>query len=413
VWLSGLIKPRIESGLLFGILAGNLMMTNVIAYLHTTFAYQSAVMQLIVGQANFDAQALHLRETLPITVPADTNTWRVALPSEGVTARLITPNYVYQFNAGRLVSIQLKVQPHSPADSQPSLIDTNDAYQLARQWLTALSVNVSALDKYPYTVQSSTASTAISNRGPYRIEKPRSRFSGADGNRLGATNNMAPHTVARARPPIFRVTWGGGHNSQGPAHHTSPQASVEVLGATKQCLGLHISNPELFTGPPLQVTNAAALLGPLPSPQHFVEGFLGGKAAYDTVAHPDQVLAWLLTSQADGSQTKTNRTPLMAVDGLTGQSVSRALTNFDSYNWLNEKGGVPDYGVGLRFIKGTQTVDILWCAECDHLQVTYNGQSAEKDCDAARPALVRAVQTIFPNDSIIRSLSSSTANSSK
>ncbi len=52
------------------------MMTNVIAYLHTTFAYQSAVMQLAVGQANFDAQVLHLRETLPIVVPANTNVWR-------------------------------------------------------------------------------------------------------------------------------------------------------------------------------------------------------------------------------------------------------------------------------------------------------------------------------------------------
>jgi hypothetical protein len=398
-------KPRIESGLLFGILAGNRMMTNVIAYLHTTFAYQSAVMQLIVGQANFDAQTLHLRETLPITVPANTNTWRVAMPPDGVTARLMTSNYVYQFDAGRLVSIQMRSQPRSAADSQPSLIDTNGAYQLAREWLATLSVDVTALDsKYPHTVQSSATAPPVVNRGHNHPGEP-NRFSGdGGGNRPRGTNDVAQHHLTRGRPPLFRVTWGGGRNSQ---------ASVEILGSTKQCQGLRISNAELFTGPPLRVTNAAALLGPLPPPQHFVEDFLGGKAAYDTVAAPDRVYAWLLTSQTDASQTKTNRTAAMAVDALTSQLISRALTNFASYAWLDEKSCTPDYGVDLRFVKGAQNVDVLWCAECDHLLVTYNGQSAEKDCDGARPALVRAMQTIFPNDWIIRNLSAFTANPPK
>jgi len=378
------------------------MMTNVIAYLHTTFAYQSAVMQLIVGQANFDAQVLHLRETLPIVVPANTNAWKVAMPPDGLVARLVTSNYVYQFDAGRLISIQMKGQPRGPADSQPSLIDTNGAYQLARQWLAALSVDVSALDKYPYTVQSPNTPAALMNRRSNRTDHQ------------GATNNMVQHPVARVRPPLFRVTWSLGRNSQAIAGRVFPQVNVEILGSTKECMGLRIFNPELLTGPLLRVTNAAALLGPLPPPQHFVEGFLGGKAAYDTVARPEHVFAWLLSTQTDdGSQAKTNRTPLMTVDGLAGQAVSRALTNFDSYAWLTEKACTPDYGVGLRFTKGTQTVDVLWCAECDHLQVTYNGQSAEKDCETARPALVRALQTIFPQDGIIRNLSPFTANQPK
>ena len=82
------------------------MMTNVIAYLHTTFAYQSAAMHLMVGQANFDAQQLHLKEPLPIVVSANTNDWRVAMPPDGVTGLLVTSNYFYKFSAGRLVSIQ-------------------------------------------------------------------------------------------------------------------------------------------------------------------------------------------------------------------------------------------------------------------------------------------------------------------
>ena len=77
------------------------MLTNIIAYLHTTLAYQSAAMQLMVGQANFDAQQLHLQETLPITVPANTNEWHLAMPPDCVTGTLTTPNYFYRFNAGK------------------------------------------------------------------------------------------------------------------------------------------------------------------------------------------------------------------------------------------------------------------------------------------------------------------------
>src|ERR1035438_3507835 len=107
------------------------MMTNVIAYLHTTFAYQSAAMQLMVGQANFQAQQLHLAEPLPIVAPASTNEWNVAMPPEGVSGGFATSNYIYQFREGKLVSIQKKTQRRgaapNPAETQPSLIDTNGA----------------------------------------------------------------------------------------------------------------------------------------------------------------------------------------------------------------------------------------------------------------------------------------------
>src|ERR1039457_4754566 len=133
------------------------MMTNVIAYLHTTFAYQSAAMQLMVGQANFAAQQLHLQETLPIVAPADTNTWNVAMPPDGVTGGFATADNIYLFNAGRLARIQQKPRPHgsstAAADSRPSLIDSDGAYQLATQWLSAISVDVAALDsRYPHTI---------------------------------------------------------------------------------------------------------------------------------------------------------------------------------------------------------------------------------------------------------------------
>ena len=37
------------------------MMTNVMAMLHTTAAYQAAALQLMVGEANFDAKHFDLK----------------------------------------------------------------------------------------------------------------------------------------------------------------------------------------------------------------------------------------------------------------------------------------------------------------------------------------------------------------
>src|ERR1035437_1098237 len=255
-------------------------MTNIIAYLHTTLAYQSAAMHLMVGQADFEARQLHLTEPLPIVAPASTNNWTVAMPPDGVTGRLATTNYFYQFQAGKLFSIIKRPLGRgaipNPAESQPSLIDTNDAYQLATQWLAAISVDVPALEsKYAHSVMQFGA----------RTQGIRNRSSAS------ATNNL--------KSPVFRVTWGGPHGRQPGSNRTDTPITMEILGSTKQCTGLRIQNLEFLKSPPLLVTNAAALLGTPPPPQHFVEEFLGGKAAYAAVAQPDKVTAWLFSSPAN------------------------------------------------------------------------------------------------------------------
>jgi hypothetical protein len=359
--------------------------TNVIAYLHTTLAYQSAVLHLMVGQANFDAQQLHLSEPLPMVAPASTNDWMVAMPPYGVTGRFSTPNYIYQFQAGKLVSILKRPQRRgaaaNPAETQPSLIDTNGAYQIATQGLTGIGVDVPALErKYPHTIlQSGSRSSS------------------------GRVRNAATNSTT-SRPTLFRVTWGGASARPGAPNESSAQVIMEILGSTKQCAGLRVLNPEVLKGPPLQVTNAATLLGAPPSPQHFVAEFLGGNAAYNCIAQPDKVTAWLISPQTDEPDSKTNRTPAMSVNALAANQLSKTLTDFNSFSWLEENNCTPDYGVGLRFTKGAETVEFHLCFECDALQVTHNGQSAEKDCPAARAALVQAIQAVFPTDAVIKNL---------
>ena len=359
--------------------------TNVIAYLHTTLAYQSAALHLMVGQANFEAQQLHLGEPLPMVAPASTNDWIVAMPPDGVTGRFSTPNYIYQFQAGKLVSIIKRPQRRgaeaNSAETQPSLIDTNGAYQIATQGLAGIGVDVPALEsKYPHTILQAGS----------RSSSGRVRHS--------ATNSTT------ARPALFRVTWGTASSVPGAPSASSHQVTMEILGSTKQCTGLRILNPDLLNGPPLQVTNAATLLGAPPSPQHFVAEFLGGNAAYNCVAQPDKVTAWLISLQTDEPNSKTNRTPAVSVIALAANQLSRTLTDFNSYSWLEENNCSPDYGVGLRFTKGAETVEFHLCFECDALQMMHNGQSAEKDCPAARAALVQAVQSVFPADTVIKNL---------
>jgi hypothetical protein len=372
------------------------MLTNVIAYLHTSFAYQSAAMQLMVGQANFDAQQLHLRETLPITVPANTNTWNVASPPDGIAGGFSTSNYIYRFAAGELATIQRKPHPRGTAadaeEFKPSLIDTNSAYELAKQWLAGMSVDVATLEKFPHHVESMAARLPVAARFPRSAE---------------GTNRAPEHAAPAARqspgnPPIFRVSWGG--RSPVKSAVSSPvQITVEILGSTKQCIGLRIQNPDLLKTPPLQVANADKLLGVPPAPQHYVQELFGGASAFETVARPDRVSAWLLHTDEAGNSSA--RTPAVALDAGTSAQFSSALTDFNSYSWLEERGGVPGYQAVVRFTKGADNVDFMLSFDSDHLVVTHNQYSAEKDFDAAHTALVRAIKSVFPKDEIVSKFS--------
>ncbi|HEX9047299.1 MAG TPA: hypothetical protein VF988_09755, partial [Verrucomicrobiae bacterium] len=193
-------------------------------------------------------------------------------------------------------------------------------------------------------------------------------------------------------PQTFRVTWGGGHGSAGASKPV--QVSMDILGATKQCVGLQIKNADWLKAAPLQVTNAAALLGPPPSPQQFVENLLGGHAAYETGAKPDAVQACLLKAKADDDDTVVESAPL-TVNAATAAVLSRLLTDFNTYNWLEDKGSIPNYLVKLRFTKGADSVDVLYAANASHVQVTHDGTTTEKDCDPAGAALAQAVNAIF------------------
>jgi hypothetical protein len=351
------------------------MMTNVIAMLHTSAAYQAAALQLMVGEANFDAQQLGLPPVPPMT--NEMAYCEISRPTDGVGGGFATTNYSFDFQKGQLYSIHKRdwIQHISPpvndweelAD-RPSLLDTNTAWQLTTQWLSAI-VDLPALN----------------GKFPPHILQVQARRGGQQGKPV----------------PRFIINWG----DEQPNPAFSP-VYVDILGTTKELIELTINDPSFLKRPVLQLTNADELLGPLPPPRHFVEDLLGGSAAYETVASPDQIEAWLLTPNVDNGREipKAGRTPAVKLSPSAAKNFSHILTDFDSYLWDVGKKCMPDFGVRLRFSRGSDTVEFMLCYQCDILQITHDGHIKSGDFDPSHGALVKAIQAVFPNDEAIKQL---------
>ena len=378
------------------------------AFLHTTTAYQTAALQLMVGRANFAAKQLDLKEPLPIVISANTNRSEVMPPPMGIGGMILTSNYNFEFNRGYLVGVgKMKwLDNVSPSITntleladQPSLIDTNSAYQLATQWLAKISVDVPKLER----------------TFPPRIFQPAGRPRDANGNFLaGATNTISI--------PLYLIGWGDlreGFLRTNRLERSLPPLRpngldavyVQILGTTRELLTLHIRDTNFFMQPPLILTNAAELLGPLPPPQHFVEELLGGKEAYETVANPDKVEAWLLNTyedQHDNGLPAERAGPKKLATGIFGTKVDKTfssiLLNFDSYAWGAMKLCSPDFGLHLRYTRGKDIVEFQLCYDCDILEVSHNGHIQQENFDFAHNTLVNAVQAAFPWDEKIRKL---------
>jgi hypothetical protein len=63
-----------------------------------------------------------------------------------------------------------------------------------------------------------------------------------------------------------------------------------------------------------------------------------------------------------------------------------------------------DYGVRARFIRGRSIVQVLFCFECDILEVTVDGKARIENFDFNHNALVRVMRPVFAGDQKIRRL---------
>jgi hypothetical protein len=151
----------------------------------------------------------------------------------GAYGRLDTENYSFSFAKGRLLRILgLNTIPEAyygqnlaKLIGQSSLIDTNGAYQLATQWLAAVDIDMTRLNKLKWTVK-------------------QLRFLP-----LGATNTVTL--------PYYYVDFGSRHHSASGNFGAwdEPLIEVKVLGTNKHLEDLSINDMTLSKRPPLVLTN--------------------------------------------------------------------------------------------------------------------------------------------------------------
>lgn len=226
-----------------------------------SLAYKITIVERMLVEANFFSDKLKLVSPHPITlsdllvqyaVPLWNNkidgtnmnlskAERIRQANFVVTGRIGTTNYDFSFNGGRLWNIQrLKIKNedsifelYPELAKTPSLIDTNGAYQLATQWLSAVSVDVPALER----------KHKLSFFQWFFWGKPE------DLPKDHWTYN-APTATNKTMLPIYDVKWGEGD---------TPAVKVTVLGSMKELWELQINDGSVSKRPLLVISNALEL----------------------------------------------------------------------------------------------------------------------------------------------------------
>jgi hypothetical protein len=200
----------------------------------TTKAYQNEAMRLVLQEANRVAEQLQLPEQLPITeanvIKAFINPFGYAYAKKAI-GNVTTSRYAYYVSQGNMLSYI--ESPHQDEQCRRfqashtwpiSRMDTNQAYQLATQWLAAASMDVEALNR--------DCSVTVELDKAY-VHPPAGKFV-----------------------PVYDVGWSKGQRGI---------ASVRVFTPTKQLLQLRVEDAKYILRPPLVFTNLASLLAQNPS----------------------------------------------------------------------------------------------------------------------------------------------------
>ena len=238
------------------------MVTNV----PPSLAWRTAVLQHMVTEANFFVERLKLptpHPILPTDIPGNqlpyvfiatpwssivrnpwgrTNIYNPNIPREqrlraleiGPYGKFETTNFEFDFWDGHLGDVMRLDAPGveryatrlNELVGKPSLIDTNGAYQLATQWLTAVDVDMAALRQLKCSINQVHC-------------LPR-----------GFTNWVVL--------PLYYVDFGTNYYRAGTPKDPldQPLVSVEILGTTKELQELRIQNTSLSRRRLLIITNA-------------------------------------------------------------------------------------------------------------------------------------------------------------
>ena len=129
-----------------------------------------------------------------------------------------------------------------------------------------------------------------------------------------------------------------------------------------------------------------------------VQKLIGGEAALATIRNPDKIEAFRHAEKSYPrplEEYEVVKGPV-EVSPQLGRQLAELLSADNSYLWDLAKGCEPDYGVRIRFTRGDQQVNVLFCFGCDILEFLPGGKS--EDFDSIRPQLVKIVKQIFPEE---------------
>jgi len=86
--------------------------------------------------------------------------------------------------------------------------------------------------------------------------------------------------------------------------------------------------------------------------------------------------------------------------------ISQILTDPATYDGeFSGSGCTPIWGIRLRFFSQKGTADVLLCLNCDVAGYMLDGKYLQnRDFDPGRPAIVKFLKQVFPDDKLIQSL---------
>lgn len=93
------------------------------------------------------------------------------------------------------------------------------------------------------------------------------------------------------------------------------------------------------------------------------------------------------------------------VDAEQAKALTGVLLDSNTYLWDIAKRCSPRPGVLVRFTGEDGYLDVLFCFECDILEVFDGGKRVGlEDFDNARPRLVALMKKLFPDDKVVQGL---------
>jgi hypothetical protein len=212
------------------------------AAMFTTKAYHDEALRLVIQEANRAAQALQLSESLPIAetdlVQQFINPFGYAYAKKAI-GNVTTTNYTYYVSQGNKFSYLEGTRQEADCRRFQKLytwplsrVDTNQAYQLATQWLAAVSMDVAALSR--------DCSVVVKPDSDY-VHPPQGKFV-----------------------PVYYVYWRKRNTEAGRV--ADVPAGVRVFTPDKTLLQLRVEDPKYILRLPLVFTNLAYLLSQTNAP---------------------------------------------------------------------------------------------------------------------------------------------------